>query len=254
MALFNQVGGPTIFRIKPQAITPKPGVPRQALAAAAAADARSVRHQSLVMLLILMAILVLSCTPVKAASPQDRAFMRHEIQASTYELDFARLGLARALRPEIRAYAETLINDHTRHNEALRDLARSKNVSLPSTMGRHGKQRLDRLGSTPDSAFDAAFLREARRINGDGVRGFRVEASRTADPEIRAFVLRFLDVDKKHQSLARSLSNILVASRAVVIRPPQTGDPIIVVPAPDKSPMPIIQPPSNAQPVTPGRD
>ena len=252
--MFNQVRGLDTFRIKPQAMVLKPSVLRRAPAAASAAQAYNVCHQSLLMLLILMAAIILSCTPVKAASPYDQAFMRHEIQASAYELDFARLGLARALRPEIRAYAETVINDHAQYNEALRDLARSKDVSLPPTMGRHGRQRLDRLGGTPDSAFDAAFLREARRINGDGIRASRVEASRTADPEIRAFVLRFLNVDKKHQSLARSLSDIVMASRAVVVRPPQTGDPIVVVPAPDKSPMPIIQPPSNAQYVTPGRD
>lgn len=252
--MFNQVRGPSTFRIKPQVMTLKANVPRQALAAAAAVDARRMRHQSLLMLLVLMALLALSWTPVKAASPNDQAFMRHEIQASAYELDFARLGLARALRPEIRAYAETVINDHARYNEALRDLARSKDVPLPPSMDRHGRQRLDRLGGTPDSAFDAAFLREARRINGDGIRALRAEASRTADPEIRAFAMRFLDVDKGHQSAARSLNNIMMASRAVVIRPPQTGDPIVVVPAPDKSPMPVIQPPSNARHVTPGRD
>lgn len=124
----------------------------------------------------------------------------------------------------------------------------------PPAIGWHGRQRLDRLGGTPDNAFDGGFLRQARRINGDGIRAARVEASRTADPDIPAFVLRFLDVEKKHQSLARSLSNIVVASRAVAVRPPPTGDPIVVVPAPDKTPTPIIQPPSNAQHVTPGRD
>ncbi len=201
----------------------------------------------------LVAIMGLWAAPVAAASPYDQVFMRHEVQASAYELDVARLGLARSHRPEIRAYAETLMNDHARYNEALRDLARSKDVPLPAGMTRRDRQRLDRLASTPARRFDAAFLLEARRINGDGVRAFRAEASRTADPEIREFVTRFLTVEKQHDSLARALSDTVMASGAAGLRPPRTGDPIVIAPPPDRTPMPIIRPPTDEPRGMPGR-
>ena len=248
--MFNHFCDPSVSKAKVRVVLLRRGAFRPPLATASVDDTRSGCHHSLLMPLLILAIFLLSWTPVKAASTHDQAFMRHEIQASAYELDFARLGLARALRPEIRAYAETLINDHARYNEALRELARSKDISLPPSMDRRDRQRLELLGSTSDRKFDAAFLREARRINGDGIRAFRVEASRTADPEVRSFVLRFLDVDKKHESVARSLSNTV---EAVVIHPPRTGDPIVVVPAPG-SPMPIIRPPADEQRSMPSRN
>ena len=202
----------------------------------------------------LVAVVGLAGSPLAAASSYDQVFMRHEVQASTYELDVARLGLARSHRSEIRAYAETLINDHAHYNEALRDLARAKDVPLPPGMTRRDRQRLDRLASTPARRFDAAFLLEARRINGDGIRAFRAEASRTADPDVRAFVLRFLDVEKQHDNLARSLSDTIIASSPAALRPPRTGDPIVIAPPTDKTPMPIIRPPSDSPLVKPGRD
>jgi putative membrane protein len=222
----------------------------QAPIAASTDDACNRWRHSLLIFQLFLGIFLLSWTPVKAASLYyyDQVFMRHEMEASAYELDFAGLGHARALRPEMRAYAETLINDHARCNEALRDLARSKDVSLPPAMSRRDRQRLELPASTSDSKFDAAFLREARRINGDSIRAFRVEASRTADPDVRAFVLHFLDIDKKHQSVFRSLSNTVLG---VVIHPPRTGNPMLIVPAPNKSQMPIIQPPVDGQHVMP---
>jgi putative membrane protein len=180
--------------------------------------------------------------------------MRHEAQTSDYELDVARLGLARSHRPEIHAYAETLINDHARYNEALRDLARSKDVPLPPGMTRRERQRLDRLASTPGRRFDAAFLREARRINGEGIRNFRTEASRTVDPDIREFVVRFLTVEKQHDSLAQALMDTVIASGPAGLRLPRTGDPIVIAPPPDRTPMPIIRSPTDGPHGMPGRD
>jgi putative membrane protein len=201
---------------------------------------------------ILMAIILWSSPPAAAASPADRAFLRNELQASVHEQEFARIGLARSLRPEIRAYAETLIADHAQANEALRDLARSRNV--PPAPPLRNRQQLDRLRNIPAHTFDAAFLREARRINGDAIRTVQAEAAHTSDPEIRALALQALDMDKKHQDQARAMSDIIIASRPATIRPPRTGDPIVVAPPPDKTPMPIIRPRSDVQQARPGRD
>jgi len=202
----------------------------------------------------LVAMVGLSATPFAALAPFDQVFLRHEVQSSAYELDVARLGLARSHRPEIRAFAHTLIDDHAHYNEALRDLARSKDVPLSPGMTRRDQQRVDRLASTPARRFDAAFLLEARRINGDGIRALRAEASRTADPDVRAIVLRFLDVEKEHEGLARSLSDTVIASRPAGLRPPRTGDPMVIAPLPARTPMPIIRGPSDSPREKPGRD
>ena len=68
--------------------------------------------------------------------------------------------------------------------------------------------------------FDAAFLREARRINGQSIRALRKEASLTADTEIQIFVKRFLKVDEKHEADARALSERIVVFGTQVVHPP----------------------------------
>jgi putative membrane protein len=141
-----------------------------------------------------------------AAAPFDELFVRHEAQSSIYELAVALLGQSRATNPEVRAYAATLVNDHEAYNGALRDLAGSMGIAVPSVMATNDKQRLDKLARTRGAAFDTAFVQEARRVNDDDMRAFRQEASRTADPGIRSFVTRFLEVDEKHEAGARALS------------------------------------------------
>jgi putative membrane protein len=146
-----------------------------------------------------------------AATPADRQFIRHEALGSLYESELAHVGLIRATRPEVRAYAATLVNDHEAYNGALRDLAKSKGIALPSGMSGKDKKRLDRLAGTLGGAFDAAFLREAQRVNNDEIRTFRSAASRTSDRDIRGFVGRFLEVEEKHAASARALGDRSVA-------------------------------------------
>jgi len=117
---------------------------------------------------IVVAFLMLAGFEAMGA-PFDELFVRYEAQGSIYELAFAQLGQSRATRPEVRAYAATLVNDHEAYNGALRDLAESKGIAVPSGMATNDKKRLDRLAGMRGGAFDSAFVREAVRINGEDI-------------------------------------------------------------------------------------
>ena len=181
------------------------------------------------------------------ATPADDRFVRHEARGSAYELAFARLGQERAIRPEVRAYAAMLVNDHEVYGSALRHLAESKGIAFPSGLTADDRKRLDGLTRTRRAGFDGAFVREARRINREEVRANRKEAGRTVDPEIHSFVDRFLEVEKKHEQAARALTEHALASASPVIQPPPTGDTMAVVPPPSSSTMPVIAPPPKAR-------
>jgi putative membrane protein len=190
---------------------------------------------------IAIAAMMLAGAGAMAAAAFDELFVRYEAQRSLYEAAFAHLGQSRATRPEVRAYAATLVNDHEDYNGALHDLADSKGIAVPPNMVTSDQERLDRLAGTPGSKFDRAFIQEARRLNGAEMRAFRMEASRTVDQDIRRFVTRFLEVEEKHDAAAQALTAREVGSRMPVIEPPQMSN-MSVIPPPSASRMPVIPP------------
>ncbi len=194
--------------------------------------------------LLVAAILCLSAAPALAASPTDAAYLRNEAQGSAYELAIARLASEHATRPDVRAYAATVVNDHEAYNAALRELAQTKDVALPPGMTPARQQQLDRMSSLTGPAFDTAFIREAQRINADDLRDSQQELRRTTDGDIRAFVARFNQVDRKHEAGARAVSRRAVAGGMPVIRPPATGATMPVIPPPSTGTMPVIVPPN----------
>ncbi len=191
----------------------------------------------------LVALLLMLAAPNAMAGPFDDLFVRYEAQGSLYELAFARLGVVRATRPDLRAYAATLINDHEAYGAALRDLAVSEGIAVPSGLAASDQARLDRLAHTRPAGFDRAFLREARRINSKDMRALRRQAAREVNPQLRGFVDRSLAMDARHDAAARALSEHLVAGKAPVLHPPRTGDAMALTPPPSASSMAVIAPP-----------
>jgi putative membrane protein len=180
----------------------------------------------------------------EAVAPFDQLYLRSEARGSAYELAIARLAQERATRPEVKAYADTLVNEHEAYDAALRDLAEKKGVTLPPGLSAQGKAGVDKLAGQTGHRFDRAFIAEALRVNGAAIRDFRAEAGRTADPDIRSFVASYLPMDERHEATARPLAGTSVAhvSRMPIIRPPATGSAMPVIPPPVGGVTPVIPP------------
>ena len=180
-------------------------------------------------------------------APFDRMFLNFEAQGSAYELALAQLGEQRASRREVRDYAQQVEHDHSAYNDALAKLAQLKGIPLTTDLRPADRARLKRLSAQSGVAFDNAFIAEAQRVNGEDLRSFRREATRTSDPDIRDFVRRFLEIDEEHQRAADALSRS--TSRMPVIKPPETGSRMPVLPPPQNgSRMPVIKPGPESDP------
>jgi putative membrane protein len=209
----------------------------------------SLVKQGLIMILCLFAGVVASHAQdggAPTAAPFDVLFLRHEIRSSAYELEIARLAQQRAVGPDVQAYAGTLVNDHEAYDGALRALATQKGIALPSGLSEQGRAGVDRLAKLSGRAFDQAFISEARRVNGEDLREFRREASRTADPAIRSFVEQYLPMEEKHEAAARALGGTARANNSMPVIRPQAGSnmPVIKPPAGAGASMPVIPPPT----------
>ena len=194
--------------------------------------------------LIRLASMIATLAFATAANAQnlpafDQLFIQSEAKSSAYELALARLAQNHAVRPAVKAYADTLVQDNEHHDSALRDLAAKKGVTLETGLSPQNQAKLDRLGRTHGAGFDAAFLAEARRVNGAAMRAFRAEASKTADPDIRQFVADTLPVDEQHDKLAQAAG----PHRGMPVIKPPVGGRMPVLPPPAGGTTPVIPPP-----------
>jgi putative membrane protein len=101
-----------------------------------------------------------------SASQQDTDFVQKAAMAGRMEVEHGKIAAAKASNAQVKAFANTLVKDHTAANQQLMALAKRKNISIVN--GEHGPR--SPAGGTADSAT-AATKSGANRTAVSGTTG-----------------------------------------------------------------------------------
>lgn len=159
-------------------------------------------------------------TPVRAADPPaaasekatrkpadaDQVFMRKAAGSGAYEVEVAKMASRKAESPEVKQFADMLVQHHSTANDELKALAASKDVELPKDMPADKKNKIASLEKNDGARFDRAFIKEV------GVSDHRTDiklfedASRSAkDAQVKAWAAKTLPTLKQHLAAAQGI-------------------------------------------------
>jgi putative membrane protein len=162
---------------------------------------RSLQQASLV-----VALMLGGHTLADTLAQRDQSFLSQAAQTGHAELSAGRLALSKARNPQVQAFAQRMIEDHTRIGEELRTLAAARNFRTPSEPSMLQKGTLLVIGGMADETFDRRYVNQMGvEAHQDTIRLFEKAASDAQDPEIKAFAIRHLPVLRQHLEVAREL-------------------------------------------------
>jgi putative membrane protein len=152
--------------------------------------------------------------PLAGIAAADRSFVTVAASTALLEVEASRLALQRSRHPEVRAFAQRVIDDHRRSNQELTELARDAGMAdVPrTTMGKY-TGRLEKLRMLKDAGFDreyAAQIGVAGHV--EAVAHFDQAATDAQDPELKAFAARELPALREHLEQAESMARAVGVS------------------------------------------
>ena len=125
-----------------------------------------------------------------------------------YEL--SKVALQKATNPQVKTFAQRAMNAHQQGEKQLRDLARQLNVTLPSTMAKEGKDRVEDLqDEKAGTAFDVEYLSEMAKVNDKAIDVADELEDDAPSKEVKAFARKIQEDDKKYKEQAQQLKNVL---------------------------------------------
>ncbi len=136
--------------------------------------------------------------------PRDRAFMIKAASDGMAEVKLAQLAMDRASKPEVKAFAKKMIDDHTQAGSELQALATREGVALPSEPTTEAMETYGRLERLSGETFDKAYLEAMCRDHDKAVIEFGRESAEGSDPAVKAFANKTLLVIKQHDDLAHA--------------------------------------------------
>jgi putative membrane protein len=157
-------------------------------------------------LLIAGAVCGLAATAAHARS--DASFMKEAAQAGSAEIEASKLAQTKAQRTDVKTFAQTMIDDHTKVADELKALAASKKVELPTGPSITQKGELKLIDAGADAKFDERYVKAfGVKAHEDAVKLFEQAAKEAQDADVKAFAQKTLPGLQHHLEMARSLSS-----------------------------------------------
>ncbi len=136
----------------------------------------------------------------------DRKFIEEAAGSGMFEVQAAKLASTKASDPEVKKYAEMLVDQHTKANEELMQIAKAKSVEPPATPPRAMRKQVEDLGKKQGPEFDREFVQKVGiQAHEKDIKKFQEAGKDVKDPELKAFVTKTMPALQEHLAQAKQL-------------------------------------------------
>ncbi len=134
----------------------------------------------------------------------DIKFASDAAQGGKAEVALGQLALQKAGDPEVKAFAQKMVDDHTKANDQLQHIATERGITLPSTLDEKALILKTKLQNLSGAKFDKKYMKAQVKDHQKDVKKFKKESTHGADPALKNFASETLPVLQNHLEMAKS--------------------------------------------------
>ncbi len=149
----------------------------------------------------------MSSATKKGLSSGDMEFINKASQGNLAEVQMGGLTLTNSKNPEIKAFGQKMVTDHSKAHTELRGLAQQKRIDLPIGVSAEQKEGYDRLSKLSGAAFDKEYVRLMVEDHEKDVADFQKEAKDGSDIDAKEYAEDTLVTLKMHLEMIKSIGN-----------------------------------------------
>ena len=144
-------------------------------------------------------------TSPNSLSSRDRTFVMQAGQLSMMEVELGRLAVQRGSSPAVKQYGQEMVEDHTRANQELMQLAMQKKVELPTEMSTQNTALIDRLSGLSGKSFDTAYKQAMIDSHNQAIALFQAQSQQGQDPQLKAWATQKLPKLQAHLEMVNQM-------------------------------------------------
>jgi putative membrane protein len=145
----------------------------------------------------------------KAATDDDKKFLATAAQSDQNEIALSQLAEQKATNPDVKAFAEKMVTEHTKMTESMKPFADSWGRTPPSGPDSDHQKELDKLNGLSGAAFDKEYMSQMVTDHTKALSAFTTEAKDTKDVKFRAAVIKGKTAVAAHKNMAYDLKKKL---------------------------------------------
>ena len=139
-----------------------------------------------------------------ALAKTEKDFVADAIKGDSSEIVLGQLALSKNNNPGVKAFAQTLVDDHTKAKAQASTVAEKLGLAPPSAVTPEAEQELKKLEKLSGDAFDKEFVRYMVNDHEKDIANFRKEAQSGSGPA-QNLAGETLPTLEKHLQMAKAL-------------------------------------------------
>jgi putative membrane protein len=135
----------------------------------------------------------------------DTEFMTEAAQGGMAEVELGKLAATKAQNAEVKRFGQKMVEDHSKANAELKELAVKKNLSLPTEVNSKQKDLMDKLSKLSGAEFDKAYVDAMVDDHEEDVEAFKDESEGGKDAEVKAWAGKTLPTLQSHLDMIKAI-------------------------------------------------
>lgn len=145
----------------------------------------------------------MSATPV---SEDDANWAVEVANAGMTEVELSKVAKEKATTQRLKDFADMMVNDHGQANDQLKQLAATKNITLPANLSDASQKKLDDLNKKTGKDFDKQYMDDMLSDHKGAVDKFQKASNDLKDPELKSFAEQTLPKIQIHLDSIKAIS------------------------------------------------
>jgi len=132
----------------------------------------------------------------------DHSFVMKMANGGMAEVELGKLAVKNASSPDVKAFGQRMVDDHSKAGEELKTIAERKNMAWPTKLDAKEQALHDKLAALNGDAFDRAYLKAMIADHKKDISELRTESKSGKDPDVKAWAAQTLPTVEDHLSQA----------------------------------------------------
>lgn len=158
-------------------------------------------------LLATAAVLAVAAAPAfaqTAAAPStaDQQFARSAASGGKTEVELGQFVAQHAQNPDVQAFGQRMVTDHTAANAKLEQVAKGESIQLPASPDSKDQATINRIEKLKGAELDRTYIRDMVQDHQKDIQEFQKEAQSGTDPQLKSFAQDTLPTLQMHLQMA----------------------------------------------------
>jgi len=123
------------------------------------------------------------------------------------EVQLGKIAENNSVTQSVKDFGKMMVDDHSKINDQLKDLASKKNVSLPTAVTNDQQKDIDKLTKETGANFDKDYVSMMVKDHEKDIAAFKKAGEKIKDADFKDFVMKTLPTLQKHLDAIKAIKS-----------------------------------------------